>query len=234
MSTSSAQIACRCGERYPVQVADGLHVSQQPELRMSILDGTFHRFQCPRCGATTQIDELLAFTDFPRRQWFTVAPERSLPWRRQWLELARASFEATMVNNAPELVVGWSREMKRRLIFGLASLREKLVLDDAGVDDRVVELLKIQLVRDLHDTLSPELYFFVVEVGDDELTLERTHPDGVIRAFGVPRRMYDELAAQPDLASLIDLSFPDGLLIDHRAMMVPEAEGTDPALPVPG
>lgn len=220
-----SRIACRCGHGYDVEVANGLHISLRPDLRQQILDGTFHRFYCPVCGMTTMVDALLSFTDFPRRQWFTVAPSNGMPWRRKWLALARDSFQATMVNNAPEMVVGWGREMTRRLIFGLASLREKLIISDAGLDDRAVELLKIQLVRDLRGTLSPDHYFHLTQVRDDKLTFERTHPDGLIRAFAVPRGLYDALARAPQLSAWSDLAFPDGLLIDHRAMLVPDAEG---------
>ncbi|HWU86450.1 MAG TPA: CpXC domain-containing protein [Kofleriaceae bacterium] len=221
-------IACRCGERYAVEVANGLHISLRPDVRRQILDGTFHRFFCPACGMTTQVDTLIAFTDFPRRQWFTIAPSTGMPWRRRWLAVARESFEATMVENAPEMVAGWGREMTRRLMFGLASLREKLVTADAGLDDRVVELLKIQIIRDLRDRFSAADYFHLVAVTDDELVFERTHPDGLIRRFPVPRGMYAELAARPELPRLIELAFPDGLLIDHRAMLVPEADAAEP------
>lgn len=217
-------IACRCGERYPVEVADGLHISLRPDLRQQILDGTFHRFFCPACGMTTMVDRLLSFTDFPRRQWFTVAPSHGLPWRRQWLDVAQKGFQATMVENAPEMVVGWGREMTRRLMFGLAALREKLIISDAGLDDRVVELLKVQIVRDLRGEFSPDHYFHLVEVKDDALMFERTHPDEIIRSVPLPRRLYDDLAREPELPRWIELAFPDGLLIDHRAMLVPEAQ----------
>jgi hypothetical protein len=223
-------IVCRCGKRYDVEIANGLHISLRPDLRRSILDGTFHRFFCPACGMTTMIDATMSFTDFPRRQWFTIAPSHGLPWRRQWLELARASFQATMVDNAPDMVVGWGREMTRRLMFGLAALREKLVISDAGLDDRVVELMKIQIVRDLRGELSPSHYFHLVAVRGHDIAFERTHPDGLIREFALPRRIYDELAHQPEIENWIELAFPDGLLIDHRAMLVPEADAAQPAV----
>lgn len=222
-------IVCRCGEHYTVEVANGLHISLRPDVRRQILDGTFHRFHCPACGATTQVDVLLAFTDFPRRQWFTVAPSTGMPWRRQWLELARSTFQATMVDRAPELVQQWSRELTRRLMFGLASLREKLIASDAGLDDRVVELLKIQLIRGLGGALSPDQYFHLVEVTASELVYERTHVDGMIRPLPVPRGLYDDLAAQPDLESHVQRAFPDGILIDHRAIFAPHEEAREPA-----
>jgi hypothetical protein len=222
-------IACPCGEHYGADVANGLHISARPDIRQQILDGHFHRFHCPRCGATTQVDKLLSFTDFPRRQWFTVAPSTGLPWRRQYLELARQGFESTMVKNAPPMVVAWGREMTCRLMFGLASLREKLVVFDAGLDDRVLELLKVQLLRDLRDTFAADDYFHLVAVEADELVFEKRHPDGVIRKAPFPRSLYDDLAGHPEIEQMIAQAFPDGLVFDYRAIFAPHAVEPDAA-----
>ncbi len=223
-------IVCRCGEHYVVEVANGLHISARPDIRAQILAGTFHRFDCPNCGTITQIDSLLSYTDFPARHWFTIAPSTGLPWRNRYLVIARQGFESTMERNAPELVIGWGREMTRRLIFGLAALREKLVIFDAKLDDRVIELLKIQLIRDLRDTFSPDDYFHVVEVTDGELVFEKTHPDGIIRTAPVPRALYDDLAREPTLDAIIDHAFPDRLVYDYRAIFAPHALDDAPAI----
>lgn len=216
-------IVCRCGEHYVVDVANGLHISARPDIREQILAGTFHRFDCPNCGVTTQIDALLSYTDFPARLWFTIAPSTGLPWRNRYLEIARQGFESTMQRNAPDLVIGWGREMTRRLIFGLAALREKLVILDAKLDDRVIELLKIQLIRDLRDTFSATDYFHLTSVSDRELVFEKTHADGIIRRAPVPRTMYNELAEHPTIEAIIEQTFPDGLVFDFRAIFAPHA-----------
>ncbi|HLL22122.1 MAG TPA: CpXC domain-containing protein [Kofleriaceae bacterium] len=221
-------IVCRCGEHYVADVANGLHISLRPDVRQQILDGTFHRFHCPNCGVTTQVESLLSFTDFPKRQWFTIAPTTGLPWRRQYLEIAEQGFESTIVRNAPEFVVEWGREMTRRLMFGLASLREKLVTLDAGLDDRVIELLKIQLLRDLRGTFSPNDYFHLVEVRDDELRFEKLHPDGIVRVLPISRALYVDLAAHPEIENMIGQAFPDGLVFDFRAILAPHAAGEPP------
>ena len=228
MQTAFATIACRCGARYPAEVAAGPLVSLHPDVRRQIVGGAFHRFFCRACGMTTLVDAPRWLTDLSRRQWYTVAPSAGLPWRGAWLAAERARFEAVMMTDAPALVAGWGAEMTRRLVFGLAPLREKLVAAAAGLDDRVVELFKLQLVRDLRDRLSAADYFHLVGASDDELAFERTHPDGLIRRFRLSRVLYDALAMDPTLPTLVELAFPDGLLIDHRAMLVPEAAGAEP------
>jgi len=216
-------IECRCGTRYPAEVANGLHISLRPDVRQQIMDGTFHRFFCPSCGMTTQVETVIAFSDFPRRQWFLIAPDADLPRRAYYIGVAEESFRKTMVENAPPMVVEWGKEMTRRVMFGLAALREKLVISDAGLDDRVVELLKIQLCRDVFRDFEP-VYFHLAEVTADELVFERAHRDDVIRKAPVPRAMYDDLAGAPELAAAIAQAFPDQLVIDHRAILAPTME----------
>ncbi|MEM9494201.1 MAG: CpXC domain-containing protein, partial [Myxococcota bacterium] len=99
-----ATIRCRCGHEYTAEVATGLHVSSRPELRDAILAGTLHRFVCPACGAPTIIEPALAYTDFPRQHWFTVAPRSGIGDRGGWHALADDSFQSTMVDNAPPMV----------------------------------------------------------------------------------------------------------------------------------
>jgi hypothetical protein len=223
-------IICRCGEHYVVQVANGLHISARPDIREQILAGTFHRFDCPNCGAKTQVDTLLSYTDFPARLWFTIAPSTSLAWRNRYLEIARQGFESTMQRNAPELVIEWGREMTRRLVFGLAALREKLIILDAKLDDRVIELLKIQLIRDLRDTFSSTDYFHLTSVSDTELVFEKTHADGIIRKAPLPRALYNDLAQHPTIEAMIEQTFPDGLVFDFRAIFAPHALDDSPTI----
>lgn len=219
---SPVSIACRCGERYTAEAALGLHVSARPALRAQLLDGAVHRTFCPACGMTVMLDDLLAYTDLPRGQWLTVAPGAGLPWRRRWLAIARESFDATMVQHAPPRVAAWGREVARRLVFGLASLREKLALTAASLDDRIVELLKLQLLRDTRERLSADAYLHFVAATPRELVFERAHADGIIRTAPVPRFLYDALSRARELPALFALAFPDPLLVDARALLIAE------------
>jgi hypothetical protein len=223
MRQSTRTLVCACGHRFPVEIWDGVHVSQWPELRQQVLDGTFHRFPCDACGVTAIYDDLLGYTDFPRRHWFTIAPAVDLAYRSKWNELAENSFRATMVEFAPPLVREWSTEMTRRLIFGIQSLREKLVAFDAGLDDRVVELLKLQLIRDGVLPFVADARVELAEVTHDGLRFERRTGD---LELTVPRAMYGALAVSLDL-DMCQAAFPNPTLIDHAALFVPEAEDAD-------
>jgi hypothetical protein len=223
---STRTLVCACGNRFPVEIWEGVHVSQEPELRQQVLDGTFHRFPCIVCGVTAVYDDLIGYTDFPRRHWFTIAPAVDLAYRSKWSALADQSFRATMVEFAPPLVREWSTEMTRRLIFGIQSLREKLVAFDAGLDDRVVELLKLQLIRDGALPFELGSRIELAEVTPGELRFERRSGE---LELTVPRAMYGALAGSPDLDAACAATFRNPTLIDHAALFVPEIEDTGDA-----
>jgi len=227
MKQSRHTLVCVCGNRFPIDVWDGLDASQGPELRQQVLDGTFHRFPCAVCGETAVYDDLLNYTDFPRRHWLTIVPGVDLAYRSKWIAFADQSFHATMVEFAPPLVREWSIEMTRRLIFGIQSLREKLVAFDAGIDDRVVELLKLQLIRDGALPLDPGNRVELAAITPDEVRFTRRSGDLEVT---VPRAMYGVLAGSPDLEAMCRATFPNPTLIDHAALFVPEtAEDPDDA-----
>jgi hypothetical protein len=217
-----AKVRCRCGGAYSVEVAEGLHVSLRPDLRQAILEGAFHRFTCPSCEAVSLVEDVLAYTDFPRRQWFTVVPRSALPRRRAWIELADTSFRQTMVERAAPVATTWAPEMTRRLIFGLASLREKLFLFDAGLDDRVVEQLKLQLIVTRGLGFAEDEYFHVVDLEGGALVLEHSHPDGGVFTLLAPLSLYDRLLADRCGGGAARAASHD-LVIDYRAALSPEA-----------
>lgn len=223
---SHATIACpACGEPYAADVADSLHVSTRRDLREDILAGRFHRFACPGCGAAATVEKLLAYTDFERWHWLTVVPPAELPAAAEWRRFAQECFQKTMVERCPDLVRrSFAPRMLRRVVFGLASLREKLLCFDAGLDDRLLELLKLDLLRELGLLRPPgtPLHFHLDAAAEDELAFSLGLPGAPPARVAVPRERLDPLAASaaelerrfPALFSdiIVDLRAPAGLL----------------------
>ena len=222
MSTYRRQpIRCHCGSSFEGELWDSLHVSRRPDVRDRILDGTFHRFECPACGQPVVVEGRLAYTDFARRQWFTVFPRIDLRHRDELVAFARTSFQATMVERAPALVQGWASEMTERAVFGLASLREKLVVLEAGLDDRMTEGLKLQLFRTAALVLHPDTFLHVVAVESDTLLFEYGPPGRRPTGLPVPRELYALLGAEQErLRADLPWLFDD-ILVDYRGALAP-------------
>ncbi len=136
-----AQLPCpKCQKSYTADLVQGIHISRLPHARQQILDGTFQLFRCPHCGGEAMVEAALVYTDFDRDHYVAMEPStyRDRPGA---LKRHMAVFNDCLVY-APPIARDLGRRLKRRLVFGLRALREKLLLWDAGMDDRVVESLK--------------------------------------------------------------------------------------------
>ena len=131
-----------CGTGFEVWVLEGLHISRLPAQRAAILAGTFHAFACPLCATTTVVLAPAIYTDFEHGQY--IAVEVDGDWRDH-RERHRAVYDETFVLG-PAITVELSRSITCRLVVGYRALREKLLLADAGLDDRVFEAMKADFV----------------------------------------------------------------------------------------
>ena len=224
--TFTRRLVCpHCERDFPADVYWSLHASRSPQVREALLARRFQRFYCPGCGGVVLAEPSLLYTDFPRRQWFATFPRRALPHRRDLERLVTEGFEHNMRLAAPPMVQAWADEMQVRVVFGLPHLREKLLLAEAGLDDRVVERLKLALLSDVSKRLfEPTLQVVVQAVRSEHLEVTVEDPAGadrtqVVRSYRVPISRYQELegvgSTLPPLCSRF--------VVDWRDQLAPEA-----------
>lgn len=211
-----------CGLSQEAEVADSVHVSGRPDLRDAILEGSFHRFMCARCGVFTTIERVLAYTDFDRWHWFVVVPRDEVRAAPHWVDFERSAFDATMVTGCPPWVASeWGPRMIRRVVFGLASLREKLIAFDQGIDDRVLEILKWDIHMSYGLPLEVERELVLVGIEPDAWTFAYRGGAASRGAEGtlvVSPNRYVELAAADDLRARWPELFTSSV-VDQRAML---------------
>ncbi len=211
-----------CGLAQEAEVADSIHASSRPDMRRSILEGSFHRFLCAQCGVFTTIERVLAYTDFERSHWFVVVPRDEFRLAREWVDFEARSFEATMVKGCPPWVAAeLAPRMVRRVVFGLASLREKLFAFDQGIDDRVLEILKwdVRLTYGLPFDVDSELFLDSVDADFWTFTFRGgpTQP-GLAGRVKVPAGRYLQLASADDLRTRWPEFFQNSA-VDQRVML---------------
>ncbi len=203
--THHEMVRCRCGVDVEVFVADSLNAGRHPHLRQLVLDRALHLFTCAACGHRFTVEKQLLYFDFGRRQFIGVFPQTERARERACGEELAAAFATTMERDAPALVREAARDFLVRVCFGYEELREKLVADEAGLSDLVLEVLKLQLMAvdgwylD-HGVLTLRLEG-VADGGELVLTPEwiGAPPEGVARApVVVERAAYDQLLLRHD------------------------------------
>jgi hypothetical protein len=224
-----------CGHTYEAAIADSVGANRAPWLLDAVLDGSFHRFACPECRHTVQIEKEILFTDFVRGHWIGVFPPEDEPRFVECGELVTSTFTEALLEKAPPLVSTWAPNMRVRVVFGIPELREKLLLWHNELDDRVVEILKIDLLADRPELIERGLFALRVDgviAEDGAIALvSAPFPAGATCppfAMLVPRETYDAVARMlPELEAEHDKLFAGPYVSALRYL-------PRPAAPVPG
>lgn len=120
---SSPSIVCpMCGKRFPVAVHDFISAEENPDLRAAVLDGSLFTTVCPHCGHVVDLYYPCMYRDERHRYFVYMTDE----------EEGRHIFDALPLSL-----------VKHRIVHDANQLREKIVLLDAGMDDRAVEVMKL-------------------------------------------------------------------------------------------
>ena len=198
----SLQIACpKCGSTTAHNTVFSVNAVRRPDLRIAIADGSFQRAECPSCGTAFRLDPEFAFVDAGARQWIAAYPLARQPDWRDLEAQAQQLFDRVYGEEASEFLQGQGRTFVRRVTFGWAGLREKIVIVDRGLDDLAIELCKAAVLRSSAEVmLDGRVDLRLVDVDDAGLRFAWLLADNeqAIRTLTVVREMYDEIAGDAD------------------------------------
>ncbi len=211
-------IVCpHCGAGQTVTVAIGLHITRLPHVRDQILDGEFHRFDCTTCHKRIEVRQPLVYTDFERGHWIEVRTDDDIASWQEFAPAAAAIFDRAVIHGAP-ILRSRVETFAVRLVFGYAELREKVLLFEAGLDDRAVECLKLLAIRSDPSRFGFQDRLLVQRIAGDELEIARHRANEIIEVRTV-RASTDVLAAARATAeAAIEPAFTDPFVSINRAI----------------
>ena len=177
MSTyEPVKVSCRqCGEEVFQQLLVGMHITRLPKVRSSIIQESFQHFECSSCHFVTRVEKPTIYTDFERKHYVGVELPEVDDWRAR-VAAHRTAFEQSFFWGPPT-AQEMGRAMMTRVVFGLQALREKLLIWDAGLDDRVIELGKRHVLTE--SGVDPDAHL---------LRLSSVDPSSKALTFGLHRR----------------------------------------------
>ncbi len=221
----SVNVPCpACHKLVEFSAVYSVNADRRPDLRDAIIKQRFQRQACPSCQETFRLDPELHYFDAGRGQWIAAFPAARLG---DWAELeqrAGAAFDQSFGPAAGSMAQSIGADLRARVTFGWAGLREKLVADEEGLDDAVLELLKMTVVRSVPNSPlknSTELRFLGLEKGKLVLAWIRSGNEQLVEVLHLPRKFYDDIASDLPAWHSLHNEISTGLFVDMLRLMVP-------------
>ncbi|TNE45034.1 MAG: hypothetical protein EP343_27570 [Deltaproteobacteria bacterium] len=203
MSVSQTlEVQCpRCEQAQDITAWQSVHTTQDPELKEQLLDRTLHQLTCSSCGEVTAFTLPMVVHDPSHPSMIWLSPDGTFP----------VSHAETLMENLPDEII---HRYAFRTVGSHNELIEKIRCFDDGLDDRVMELVKLLLLQQMMQqspdlSVHARLYYSDTDTKQDvsKLHFVLVNPETETSKVAVlPRHVYD------------------GVLSDFRAHLVPQPE----------
>lgn len=155
-------ICPQCEAEYKVPVWGSINISADPQLRDAIIQGRHFSVTCPECGYVSSIIYNTLYIDRDRKQIFCLVPQGAEDAGGEVERQAREAAGALLLPDDQFIL---------RIVHSTDDLREKIIIFDSGLDDRIIEICKGVALSQVPDGLEVNDVRFAVIAGHRFLIL---------------------------------------------------------------
>lgn len=138
-ANETVEISCpRCGKTGSFTVWHSINTELDPEMRDAVRDGAAFIYECRKCGHRTPVNYGFLYHQREDRMMLHYCTDENSVTECLRIYGSNGKMQ--------ELELG---DYLTRIVRSLNELREKLFIFDAGLDDRVIELMKLLYVSEL-------------------------------------------------------------------------------------
>ena len=156
-----------CGAESPFMFHQSVNVSLDPQDKERVLNGSIWAFKCPKCGNETTILYPMLYHDMEKKLMIQLCSVDEVKTWSPFAGLPPGPVGDAMKKNM--------KGYNLRAVCDTNALREKIRIFDAGLDDLVIEIMKVmvltgkagnqveRLLYNGHDDMNLHLAVFVKE-----------------------------------------------------------------------
>lgn len=187
-------------------VWDTIDTAKDPQMKAQIRNGDAFGWRCPKCGNSSLIFYPTLYHQVNERYLLCYVPGNP----------SSAVEYMRNINENNESGYDFSLNYTKRIVTDMNQLREKLLILDEGLDDRIVELMKIFAIAEVQkscpDLRIAEIFFnkekdgthsFAVKFDNDQwggTDFSRSSYDQVADTFKIPLAVDDEFIIDTEWA----------------------------------
>jgi len=159
MKPRTTKLECpSCGAAGEKEMQKRMCVSQQPALKEGVLSGAYFQWECPGCEKRFFFEDVFLYNDDENMFMVYLVPGFGEP----------AHEVPTILKTRDEYDTGNST---LRITASYIDFVEKIRVLQAGLDDRVIEAMKVIYSQAYHQTHGENIYNMIFEQTADDGTL---------------------------------------------------------------
>lgn len=150
----------KCRATQTADLVDSINVAENPEYKEQLMKNTLNRVTCEQCAFEFRVDKHLFYAD-PDNQILIYLMNAS-PTE---FETAREEFEetSTLMNR---MLPGEIDAPEIQLVLNRTELVEKIFLNEARLNDRVIEYIKYLIYLNNADKIDPRSHVLLFNAQD--------------------------------------------------------------------
>lgn len=180
----------RCGQQHKVTVYRSINISENPELKDKVRDGSLFLWECPHCGQVNLAKYETLYHDPAAKLMVWLVPSG---------EISETQMQAITMHT--KAMGGYTL----RRVNDMGSLMEKVLIMDAGLDDVVLEMCKyvtkLEMIQTTVDAADKEefmdstFHFYKSEGSEDECVLTFMYAlNGQMQGVNIGWNVYQDCA----------------------------------------
>lgn len=178
----------KCGQQHKVRVYRSINISENPELKSKVADGSLFLWECPHCGQVNLARYETLYHDPARKLMVWLIPEG---------EISETQMQAITMHT--KAMGGYTL----RRVNDMGSLMEKVLINEAGLNDAVLEMCKyVTKMEMLQKSIGPEqkeeflaasFHFYRSEGEEDQRVLTFMYAlDGQMSGVNIGWNVYED------------------------------------------
>jgi hypothetical protein len=210
-----------CKAVLDIDVLESINADRRPDLRQAIVEGRLQVENCSACNAQFLVEPSFNYIDAGRKQWISAQPLAQLGAWAEVEQTALRSFNRAYGAEAPAVARAIGAELVARVSFGWAGLREKIIAAEAGLDDRVLEYLKLAIIQSGSSLgAGRELRLEAVEGDSLVMIWTDSRTEKQLETLAVPRRLYEDIHADAAAWAGVDALLGEGPFVDLQKIYI--------------
>ena len=175
-----------CNQQEYLRLWEEINAQEDVTARNRLLDGDLFFYKCKKCGYTSVIAYNCMYKDEKNRFMIYFAADGGENEMKSAMDKVEADAKALGIP-------GMEYNVRRRIVRNGNSMREKAIIFEAGLDDRIIEIMKLFYVSATSDQ-NPDMaisscFFCIV---DKEWKFELATLDGRAFSIDIPRDIYKQ------------------------------------------